>query len=454
MNALNQVYKTGILAVEEAALTSLATAGDATVNVSLKTMSTTPFISGDGRPYTIMDQSWDSTSANAHPNSERFVITSIDGTSLTPLTDGIGYTWAGVLHISADTTAGWTGGLQHTYTPAKFPTVLCPGVEMAIQSADMNCRFKTITDAPKIDFDDEASKFATGDEGRDYAIAGARSGEITFTQKLAWAGSASTMPVWSKILRTMGHLPRAYTTTGIEFLPHTYANEITATIWVIAPENGASPSTTVYRYVGCHGGNGSSIGAGKIGDPYMLTAKYNGAYIGTTELTTAQVRTLTSPETNVPEILLSNTVTAPARVNGSTTSKEIEISQFTLDFGGVVNPFIDQSTTTGYAFYVTSDRDPRFSCNPYHVRKSLDDVDYVVTNEVAGTVKVQSSATAPHLTIEVPNGQLLSPSLASREGYINTNRVYRCMRNNLTGTAVDTAIPDQVMYSLLIGSRS
>ena len=451
-NALNQVYKTAILAVEEAALTSLATAGDTTVQVSLKTMTQTPFIAGDGRPYTIMDTSW-GAGANGLPNAERFVITSIDGTTVTPIADGVGYTWVGVLHISADTTAGWTGGLAHTYALANSPTVLCPGVEMAIQSADFNCRFKTLTDSPKIDFDDEASRFATGDEGRDFSIAGARSAEITFTEKLAWGGAANTMPVWAKIMRTMGHLPKKYTTTGIEFLPHTWANEITATIWVISPENGAAPSTTVYRYCGAHGGNGSSIGAGKIGDPYMLTGKYNAAFIGTTELTVAQTRALTSPETSMPEVLLSNLVTVPARVNGSTTSKEIEISQFTLDFGAVVNPFIDQASTTGYAYYVTSDRDPRFNCNPYYVRKSLDDVDYVVSNQVSGTVTVKSALTSPHITIEVPNAQLLSPALAAREGYINTNRVYRPLRNNL-GTTTDSAIPDQTLYSILIGARA
>lgn len=450
-NALNQVYKTAILAVEEATLSADADAGDTTIQVGIRCMTETPFIAGDARPYTIMDYTWDSI-PNGLPNAERFVITSIDGTSISPNSDGVGYLWYGTLHIAADTTAGWSGGLVNSYTMAESASVLCPGVEMAIQSYDFNCRFKTLTDAPKIDFDDESSRYATGDEGRDFSISGARSGEITFTQKLAWAGSTSAMPVWSKLMRTMGHLPKRYTTTGIEFIPHTWANEITATIWIAAPENGASPSTTVYRYKGAHGGNGSSIGASKIGDPYMLTGKYSAAYVGTMELSVAQTRELTSPETSIPEILLCNTVTVPARVNGATTTKAVEISQFNLDFGGVVNPMIDQASCTGYAYYVTSDRDPRFTCNPYHVRKSIDDVDYVVSNEVSGTVKVQSALTDPHITIEVPNAQLLSPALASREGYVNTNRVYRPMRNSL-GTPKNGDLPDQTMYSILIGAR-
>jgi hypothetical protein len=417
-------------------------------------MTTTPFTAGDGRPYVIQDNSW-AVGANGLPNAERFVITSISGATATPLADGIGYTYSATLNIAADTTAGWSGGLANSYAMANSASVLIPGQEMAIQSADFNCRFKTLTDAPKIDMDDEASRFSSGDEGRDLSIPGARSGEISFTEKLAWAGSASTMPNWAKLMRTMGHLVRKYTTTGIEFLPHTFSNEVTATIWVITPENGFAPTSTVYRYCGAHGGNGSNISVGKIGDPYMLTGKYSAAYIGTMEITNAHARVMTAMDTNVPEVLLSNTVTVPARVNGSTTTKEVEVSQFNLDFGGTVNPFVDQATTTGYAFYVTSDRDPKLTINPYHTRKSIDDVDYMVSNAVSGTVTIKSALSNPHITIEVPNAQLMQPTLGSREGYVSTERSYRCLRNSLNGTsASDSTVGDSIMYGILIGSRT
>jgi hypothetical protein len=391
-------------------------------------------------------------------------------------------------------------------------------MEMAIQSADFNCRFKTLTDAPKIDFDDEASRFASGDEGRDLAIAGARSAEISLTEKVSWAGAVTTVPNWGKIMKAMGHVVKKYTTTGLEFLPSPFANEITATIWIINPENGAAPTQTIYRYRGAHGGNGSSFGVGKIGDTYMLTGKIAAAYVGTQEITYAHARALTSPDTNIPEVMLNNSVTVPAVyghsvaspvvsatvaalvtaeslsvgdrfftadgtdtqdgalatakgsailkgdafivVTGGTTctysagTKSVEISQFSLDFGGVVNPFLDQSTSTGNAYYATQDRDPRLSMNPYHVRKSLDDVDFVVTNQVEGTVIVQSAASNPHITLTVPRAQLLSPALASREGYQNTNRTYKCNRNNNGTAAMVSALPDYAMYGLLIGARS
>jgi hypothetical protein len=540
-NALNQVYKTGILAVEEAQVTSDLVAGDPTppattidIPVHGYYMTAKPFADGDYRPYILRDDRfvYDNALGMDVPNSERITILSITGETATPLGDGIGYEYAATLKVQGYGSNGWGGGLHNSYLLNYNPTILTPGVEMAIQNSDFNCRFKTLTDAPKVDFDDEASRFATGDEGRDLSIAGARSGEITFTQKLAWAGNTYTSPVWSKIMRSMGHVKRIHkayqvggpvnptsyatlllliagnmykagdkfhsadgsdttdnalaaikgsaievgdsfictgddgipnhyatgatflTPVGIEFLPMPEANEVTATIWIINPENGASPSNTVYRYRGAHGGNGSSLAVGKIGDVYMLTAKYNAAFVSTMEIPFSNVRVLTSPETNIPEVMLNNTVSVPATVNGANMTKNVEISQFSLDFGGVVNPFIDQSTSTGNAYFATQDRDPRLTVNPYMVRKNLDDIDNTVSNMKAGMVKIQSAPTNPHVTVELPNAQLLSPAYASREGYINTNRTYRALRNDTGAGAIDNAMPVSVMYGILIGKRT
>jgi hypothetical protein len=586
--ALNQVYKTGILAVEECTIVTDLAEGATGVAISGAYMSPAPFVVG--RKYIIRDESF-TPGANGVPNAEWVTVREISGVVVTPRADGIGYDITGTLAIVGN---GSLGGTANAYRADMNASILTPGQEVVIRSEDFNCRFKTISDAPKIDFDDEAERFATGDEGRDQSIPGARSGEITFTQKLAWAGAVYTMPVWAKLMRSMGHLAKRYgfglstspTTSaglselftnyslilgskfysadgtdtgdasllaakgsvvkqgdsfvvtdvspeavsyinmaGIGFFNHTWANEVTATIWVIAPENGMAPTTTVYRYCGAHGGNASSLSTTKVGDVYMLTGKYSAAYIGTIELPVSATRALTAPETNIPEVMLNNLVTVPVvfgniipkattptancasyatvaalvagenlavgmrfysadgtdTVDGALTTakgsplvpgdafevdvpgtachyvegvKNIEISQFSLDFGGIVNSFIDQATSTGNAYYATQDRDPRLSINPYHVKKTLDDIDSVVTNARIGAVIIKSSQATPHITIECPNSQLLSPALASREGYINTNRVYRPLRNKITSTPANAALPDQVMYEILIGSRS
>ena len=577
--ALNQVYKTAIVATEEALITEETAAGSVAIAVSGNYMTDAPFVVG--QEYTVRDEQF----IGGVPNAERVLVTGISKITATPQSDGIGFVITGELDILGCTTNGYFGGLVNSYSIEAGASILTPGMEIAIQKEDFNCRFKTVTDAPKIDFDDEASRFATGDEGRDQAIAGARSGEITFTQKLAWAGQVYLKPVWTKLLRAMGHIFRRYgkgkstnpasaadlaalvvafslskddyfftdgTDTedgalviaktlplvqgdsfkvtaitpavtveyvnfaGGEFLPHTWANEETATIWIVAPENGMNPASTVWRYRGAHGGNGSSIGAAKIGDVYMLTGKFNAAYIGTMELSNTLARVLTAPETNVPEILINNTCTMPAvygtsvtpstyatvallvtgetlavgsrfySVDGSDTTdgalktakgsdlvkgdsftvatsstctyapatKELEISQFNLDFGSMVNPFLDQSTSTGNAHFATQDREPKFTCNPYYLTMSKDNIDFTVTNQICGPVKVASGLSNPHITIKLPNAQLLNPAIASREGYMNTNRTYRALRNNLGGGAVDSTIPDGVMYSILIGKKA
>lgn len=512
-NALNQVYKTAIVAVEECLLAADATPTATTLIIAGNYMTATPFVVG--REYILRDNTFSSTSEGV-PNAEKIQVTSVTSMVATPKGDGIGYAITGAIGVIGSTVNGFSGGVIGTYAMTSGASILTPGVEMAIQSADFNCRFKTLTDAPKVDFDDEASRFATGDEGRDAAIAGARYAEINFTEKLSWAGTVIAVPTWAKLMRTMGHAVKTYSTKGIGFLPHTWANETTATIWIIAPENGMNPTSTVYRYCGAHGGNGSSISVGKIGDVWTLTGKYSAAYVGTKEIAFSAARALTSPDSKAPEVMLSNQVTVPAvfghsctphsyatvaalvtaevlttgsyffsadgtdttdvalatakgsavfagdvfkALSASTCSyvipqKTVEISQFSLDFGGVVNPFIDQGTATGNAYYATQDRDPRFSCNPYHVRKSADDIDFVVTQMVTGPLTVASAFTAPHITIEIPNAQLLSPELASREGYINTNRVYRCLRNNTGAGIKESALPAQAMYEILIGARA
>ena len=510
--ALNQVYKTAILAVEECAVLSSVDIGGTEAHVYMICMTNTPFVVG--REYIIRDDSFTS-GAEGVPNAERIKVTDVSVLNIEDQADGIGYLVTGELKFIGYANGEFSGGTINAYTTDANASILTPGVEIAIQSTDFNCRFKTLADAPKIDFDDEASRFATGDEGRDLSIAGARSGEITFTQKLSWAGSVSAVPTWGKIMRTMGHVLKKYTTTGIGILPHTWANEVTATIWILAPENNMNPTSTVYRYRGAHGGNGSSASVSKIGDVYMLTGKYSAAYVGTTELPYSSARVLTNPDSNIPETFLSNQVTIPVvrghsckpstyasvtalvtgevltigsvfySVDGSDTTDgalstakgsavsigdsfkvtsastcsyvsqgmTVEVSQFNLDFGGVVNPFIDQSTSTGNAYYATQDRDPKFTCNPYYVRKNLDDIDFVVTQMISGPVKVQSALVSPHITIEIPNAQLLSPALASREGYMNTNRTYRCLRNDTGSGKKDSALPAQVMYEILIGAR-
>jgi PKD repeat protein len=445
MRPLNQVYKTGILTLEECQVTAGVSVAGTSLHVAGAYMSPTPF--EENTAYTIYDSTW---ATSQIPNAERFLLSAIDSSTVTPRSDGVGYDYTATFTILGDTTDGWSGGFHNNYTLDSTAMVLTPGKEVVIKSADFNCRFRTMSDTPKVDFDDESARFAIGDEGRDIAIPGLRTGEINFTQKLSWGGAVGVIPKWDKIMRSVGHWRRINGAFGIEYLPHTWSNEVTATVWILNPENGEAPMTTVYRYKGCHGGNGSGISVGKIGDPYTLTCKYSGAFVGTSEFAPSQVRVLTASDMTVPEVMLNTLCLIP----GPVSQLSVQISQFNLDFGGVVNPFIDQYNPSGVAWFATQDKEPKFTCNPYMVKKSDDDIDAVVSGALIGTVMLASSMPNPHLTIAIPNAQLLSPTYGSREGYISTERTYRALRNDLGEGAVDVTIPDQCMYTVILGSKA
>lgn len=519
----NATYKFGILAVEESLLTQNATAADTTLHVSGNYMTNAPFVVGN--TYLLQDQTFASGSANALPNCEKVQVSDITGLTAVAKADGIGYNVSGTITILGWTGSAWSGGLVNSYATASSASVLTPGMEIAIQSSDFNCRFKTITDTPKYTPDDEASRFASGDEGRDLAIQGERTGEISFTEKMSYAG-AGVLPKYNKIFRATGHLIKRYATaapTGVGFLPSPYANETTATVWIITPENGMNPSSTIYRYRGCHGGNGCTIGWSKVGDVYMMNMKLSGAYVGTTEITVLKARELTSPDTAVPEVALNNkvlvttiygaavtqpgtpyatvaalvtaaslstgsrfystdgidnadgslatakgsalkigdafTVTSSSTCTYASPGQNLLISSLSLDMGGVVNPLYDQNTTTGAAYFVTTDRDPKLTINPIHQNKTQDDLDFMVTNMIEGQIRSYSNQNAPHITIDIPRAQLTGFSKAAREGFEATNRTYKLNRNSTTSGntgsgAMNSVLPDYAMYEILLGTRT
>lgn len=497
MGILNSTYKYAILAIEKADVTSNLSIAATSVPFSGKFMSATPFVKD--KEYQIIDDSF----SDDVPNSEVVLVTAVSQNGVA-CEDGVGFVVTGTLTVSA---------LVNAYTTAANVRIMTPGVEVVPTSDDFDCRFKTLSDAPKWEFDDEASRYASGDEGRTKSYSGVTTGEISFTQQMGWAGAVTSIPKYAKIMEICGHIVKPYTTTGIGFLPSNYANNITGTIWVLTNDNSSSPKTLIYRYSGCHGGNGCSIGASKVGDVYLMTMKINGKFVGTTDVQNSALdfRELTAPDCAVPEKMLKNTLTVPmvrgilatgtfasaaalisglglttgklfyASVDGYDTtdtalaeakdsavecgdvfivassstvsfygnSGKLQISQWNLDFGGVVNAVYDQADESGISHYCTTDRDSKLTINPYMLTKEEDDIDFLVKNSINGEVKIVST----HMTLDIPRGQCMSPAIANREGLQNTNRTYRCLRNDIGCGKKVSALPAWAMYEILIGAR-
>lgn len=500
MGILNSTYKYAILAIEKADVTSDLAIGATSIPFSGKFMSATPFVVG--KEYQVMDDTW--SGDPAIPNCEIILVTSVSQAGVA-CSDGIGYDVTGTLTVSA---------LVNAYDKdTQRARIMTPGVEVVPTSADFDCRFKTVSDTPKYEFDDEAARYASGDEGRMQSYAAAQTGEINFTQHVSWSGDVTIRPKYSKIMEICGHVVKNYSTKGIGFLPSNYANDITATVWVLTNDNSCSPKSMIHRYSGVHGGNGCTIGCTKVGDIYSLTMKISGKFVGTMDVknSTLNFREITAPDCVLPEKMLKNTLTVPmvrgklasgtfvsatALISGLgltigkmffasddawdttdgalATAKEssvnigdvfivtssstisfygntgtLQISQFSLDMGGVVNPVYDQGDESGILFYCTTDREPKVTINPYMLTKEDDDLDFLIKNSITGNLKIVSQ----HMTIEVPRAQLMSPAIANREGLQNTNRTYRCLRNDIGCGVTNEDIPAWAMYEILIGAR-
>ena len=439
--------------------------------------------------------------------------------------------------------------LVNTYT-APTASILTPGVPVVLQNKDFNCRIRNITGLPKVDFDGETEKFATGDFRKDLGIATTQEGDITFEEKVAVSMSAGTgltldvtaasgpitaatpksgnlgtgyakgdwltvvqaggsgglvvvtavgaagavssvlianagagynsatatvlpdyVPTWNKFMRAMGHTVKVYTTKGVGFLPINIAEDNSMTIWFVNVQGGANPKGLAYKFAGCMG---TGTLKGEMTQAYKLSGKFQGKFMGTVDLTTAQIALITAPDTNNPEKMLSNSVRSitgyPTIASTGTsitgTALDWRVSTWELDFGNTISPLPKQSDSSGHDFYIITDRSPKLTIDPIQKTIAEEDVYSIVMNETTVDILIQSALANPHISVEAPNAQMTAyPGMADKNGIINHNRVYGLKGNNITtsdvslrGTVpsggVQPAIPDESPYEILIGARA
>lgn len=341
-----------------------------------------------------------------------------------------------------------------------------PGVEETPTSTDFNCRIRNINITRKIDPDGESEKFATGDHGRDQSIMGGRTAEIAFSLKLAVEKDGSTIqePTYAKYLLAMGHTQEDYS-NGFGYFDDPAADVVTMTLYYYEIMAGPDPSAILYVFKGCHG-SASAISAENT-RPWMLEAKFTGTFVRTEEIAYASIPVLTDPDTARPVRALSNYLvldyfdaaggsssTSTSASSGPTSSTSLKCANFRLEMGGKVSPIEDMSDSTGVDYYLTTERDPKFTCDPMQKSIAEEDMFTNVNNEQLATLTVTSSLTSPDLSLRMPTTQLLYPGHAVREGKIVHNRTYRILRNDLGDGAADTDLDVGVSYEILFGARS
>jgi hypothetical protein len=300
-------------------------------------------------------------------------------------------------------------------------------------------------------------------------LANAGTGYTTATSLVT---TVDYVPTWNKFMRGTGHTVKIYSTKGAGFLPIRDADETTMTFWLCHVQGGAAPTALAYKFAGCFGDG--SIKA-EMTQAYKLIGKFQGKFTGTSDLTTAQISLLTAPDTNIPEKMLSNKVETisggyPTIASTGTTftgtALELRISSWELQFGNTISALPKQSDSTGHDYFMRVEQNPKLVIDPLQKVKAEEDVEGDVGNQVTKDILIQSALTAPHVSVECPVAQLTSyPGMADKNGFIVQNRTYGLKGNNITtsdattygavpSNGIQPAIPDEVAYEILIGSRA
>jgi hypothetical protein len=316
-----------------------------------------------------------------------------------------------------------------------------PGTAVTPADADFNARIYGGDLTIDVPVDDENSKFGTGDHGEDESIPGTQSATLKVSTKIAWGGAAATAPGWWKLLTGCGMVDKTYTTTGLAKHPKTAGDDTTLTIWVVDIIRGATPTAIAHKLAGCMGDG--SIYCDGIGKPWMFEGTFKGKLSAVEVITSgANQFVLTSADTALPEVLLSNAVTIG--------SKAKKISSFRLSFGNDVQPQVNQSEATGFEFFGIVNRRPRFSINPLMVSLSGDtDSDTPFASLKAGTVAAGTIVGAHH-TLTLPRMELLSVAQASREGLVSHDLNYKLLRNG----SADAVLDAETCWEFLQGARA
>jgi hypothetical protein len=259
---------------------------------------------------------------------------------------------------------------------------------------------------------------------------------------------AIDIPLWGKFLRGLGHSEEVYAGTGIGYKDEASADDVNMTLYYFIIQGGAAPAAQCYVFKGCKGTG--DIGASGIGKDWMLNGKFTGTFVRVDAIAAANILALTAPETGRPEVMLSNVI----KTTYGATVVPLRCGNWKLDFGGKISPVDNQADSTGREYFMITERDPKFTCDPLIKSIAEEDVFTDVNTEVLKSLSVESSSSSPNISVIIPNSQLLYPGFAVKEGQIAHSRTYRPLRNNLGDGAALAAIPDGCSYEILFGSRT
>lgn len=329
------------------------------------------------------------------------------------------------------------------------------GVAETLTSSDGDVRVRTVElSTLQVEFDDESSKYLTGDHTHDEAIAGIARGTIDFSIKMAMgemvfatSGATTSTPKlpYKKYLESAGLTVSASPSTdyavedGYWLLsPEKEADELTSTIALYDIETGSTGKGIEYKLAGCMGTFQLNVeGTGK---PFMGQFSMQGKVSDVANVAHANLPTFDDDAclSTIADPML-NTIVRITEVNQDGSAKvgatpySMCLNKFGLDGGITVAEIQCQSDQYGIKNNVITTRDPRITCSPMLV--SITDFDFWSAMDDMKTYKLEILAyrdpakTKLGLSVIAPRCQLIQANGADDNGFRRQDMTFRPLRN-------------------------
>jgi hypothetical protein len=323
-----------------------------------------------------------------------------------------------------------------------------PGTYAAPSTTEYVHRIRNIVPLVKPGIDDANSKYANASHAEDAAIATLMEGGVGFEMKVATSGAAATTPSWFTMALMCGCDIVAFGATGHALVRRKAKDDVSYSCAVYDTEVGAGSGTavtTIYQYAGCMG---NCVISGKINGVWTAKFAVSGKLIDIIDgtdiaLPTGIGTTLAQPYTG--DAFKIHNVAA-------------SVSDWEFDFGNAIQPIYDSADATGIKQYIIESSKPRFKCNPLAVKQATTDMLAMAqahSSSATSYISVGTAAATKHM-LKMIDGQLISPTLAAREGLVNWGATFRGLANGVPGTLLDstTGLTQEDTWYLLHGTTA
>ena len=331
-----------------------------------------------------------------------------------------------------------------------------PGTATDLATTDVVVRVRgaadEITVTPNHPFDNENSKHATGDHGKDQSLVLESTANIDFSVRWsasdAYGTDPSTEPAHYGFAKACGLATQDYTTTGVGLQDRMSADEATLSIWVVDIQGGAaSPTGVAMKFKGCIGD--MTLSAENSPAPIMASYAFQGVFTDEVDLANGALPAYVG--TAVEDALAHMWTNYACTVHSDT----LNISAWSLTTGNSIEMVRDQSSDTGVSHFAIVDKNPRLQINPLRVAVATEDPYAVITgNAVAPITFLQGAGSSvAKFKLYFPNTQLISNGQALREGLRGFDRTYKLLRNEMPGAAaIYSHMADESMFNIVQGA--